>query len=75
MDSTRLFFGPRDNSIRTRENLRNMVKPPTARSFFHHRAALPWWEGDMLGGSWYFVTNSNCTYSPLVSPLSALIWL
>ena len=29
----------------------------------------------LLGDSWYLVTNYNCTYSPHISPLSALRWL
>ena len=29
----------------------------------------------VLGGSWYLFTSSNGTYNPLISPLSALIWL
>ena len=28
-----------------------------------------------LGGSWYLVTNYNCTSNPLTRPLSDLIWL
>ena len=28
-----------------------------------------------LGGSWYLLTNYNCTYNPLISPISVLIWL
>ena len=30
---------------------------------------------EAIGGSWYLFTNLNCTYNPLISPLSALIWL
>ena len=29
----------------------------------------------LLGGSWYLLTTYNCTYNPLLSPFSALIWL
>ena len=29
----------------------------------------------LLGGSWYLLANDNCTSNPLISPLSALVWL
>ena len=46
--------------------------PKHPRQAFGSGCKLKSWVS-LLEGSWYLLTNFNCTYHPLISPLSALI--
>ena len=53
-----------------------LLSPPphTSGHILRSTMALDAWHV-VLGNSWYLLNNYNCTYDPLISPLSALIWL
>ena len=45
------------------------------RGVDHVLVAAMYYSAGVLGGSWHLLTNYNCTYNPLISAISALIYL